>query len=59
MVKSRFGWSAATGDRALEAGMVCVAVVFAGYLVRYLSRSPTAGMQKPGQTAEQVKNAGM
>jgi len=40
--------------------MVYVAVVFAGrYLIRYLTRNLTAGMQEPGQTAEQGKNAGM
>jgi hypothetical protein len=39
--------------------MVYLAVVFAGYLVRHLSRNLTAGVQKPGPTAEQVKNAGM
>ena len=51
---------AATGDGVLEAGMVYVAVVFAGrYLIRYLTRNLTAGMQEPGQTAEQGKNAGM
>jgi hypothetical protein len=58
-VKSQFSWSAETGDGVLEAEMVYVAVVFAGYLVRYLSRNLTAGMQKPGQTAELVKNAEM
>ena len=37
-----------------------MAVVFAGgYLIRYLTRNLTAGMERPGETAEQVKNAGM
>jgi hypothetical protein len=37
-----------------------VAVVFAGgYLIRYLTRNLTAGMERPGETAEQIKNAGM
>ena len=59
-LKSQFSWSAATGDRVLEAGIVYVAVVFAGgYLIRYLTRNLTAGMERPGETAEQVKNAGM
>jgi hypothetical protein len=59
-VKSQFSWSAATGDRVLEAGIVYVAVVFAGgYLIRYLTRNLAAGIEKPGETAEQVRNAGM
>jgi hypothetical protein len=37
-----------------------VAVVFAGgYLIRYLTRNLAAAVEKPGETAEQVKNAGM
>ena len=59
-LKSQFSWSAATGDRVLEAGIVYVAVVFAGgYLIRYLTRNLVAGVEKPGETEEQVKNAGM
>jgi len=59
-LKSQFSWSAATGDRVLEAGIVYVAVVFAGgYLIRDLTRNLTAGMERPGETAEQVRNAGM
>ncbi len=35
-------------------------VVFAGgYLIRYLTRNLVAGVEKPGETEEQVKNAGM
>ena len=60
MVKSRFSESAATGDRALAAGIVYLAVVFAGgYLLRVLTRNLTAGMDRPGESAEQVNNAGM
>jgi hypothetical protein len=59
-LKSQFSWSAATGERVLEAGIVYVAVVFAGgYLIRYLTRNLAAGVEKPGETAEEVKNAGM
>ena len=59
-LKSQFSWSAATADRVLQAGVVYVAVVFAGgYLIRYLTRNLSAGMDRPGETAEQVKNAGM
>jgi uncharacterized protein DUF3307 len=59
-LRAQFSWSAATGDKVLEAGIVYVAVVFAGgYLIRYLTRSLTAGIEKPGETEEQVKNAGM
>ena len=59
-LRSEFSWSAATGEKALEAGVVYVSVVFAGgYLIRYLTRNLTAGIQKPGETPEEVKNAGM
>lgn len=59
-LKSQFSWSTATGDRVLEAGIVYVEVVFAGgYLIRYLTRNLMAGIKKPGETAEQVENAGM
>jgi len=59
-LKSQFSWSAATADRILEAGIVYVTVVFAGgYLIRYLTRNLVAGVEKPGETEEQVKNAGM
>ena len=35
-------------------------VIFAaGYLIRHLTRNLSAGIEKPGETAEQVKNAGM
>ncbi len=58
-LKSQFSWSAATAD-ILEAGIVYVTVVFAGgYLIRYLTRNLVAGVEKPGETEEQVKNAGM
>lgn len=57
-LRAQFSWSAATGDKVLEAGIVYVAVVFAGgYLIRYLTRNLTAGIEKPGETEEQVKNA--
>jgi hypothetical protein len=60
VLKSQFSWSSATGDRVLEAGIVYVAVVFAGgYLIRYLTRNLAAGIERPGETAEEVKNAGM
>jgi hypothetical protein len=59
-LKSQLSWSAATADRILEAGIVYVTVVFAGgYLIRYLTRNLVAGVEKPGETEEQVKNAGM
>jgi hypothetical protein len=57
---AQLGWSPATGEKVLEAGIVYVAVIFAGgYLIRYLTRNLTAGIEKPGETAEQVRNAGM
>jgi Protein of unknown function (DUF3307) len=59
-LRSQLSWSTATGDKVLEAGIVYVAVLFAGgYLIRYLTRNLTAGIKKPGETAEQVENAGM
>jgi hypothetical protein len=59
-LKSQFSWSAATADRVLQAGIIYVAVIFAGgYLIRYLTRNLSAGIDRPGETAEQVKNAGM
>jgi hypothetical protein len=59
-VSAQFSWSAATGDKVLEAGIVYVAVIFAGgYLIRYFTRNLAAGIEKPGETAEEVKNAGM
>jgi hypothetical protein len=59
-LKSQLSWSRMTGERVLEAGIVYVAVVFAGgYLIRYLTRNLAAGVEKPGETAEEVKNAGM
>jgi hypothetical protein len=37
-LRSHLSWSTATGDRVLEAGIVYVAVIFAGgYLIRYLT----------------------
>jgi hypothetical protein len=58
---SEFRWSAATGERVLEACTVYVAVMFAGgYLIRYLTRNLGTGMEMAGGTAEEeVKNAGM
>ena len=59
-VRSDFRWSPATADRILQAAVVYVAVVFAGgYLIRYLTRNLAAGVHKAGETAEQVKNAGL
>jgi hypothetical protein len=59
-LKAVFSWSATTADRVLEAGIVYLGVVFAGgYLIRYLTRDLSAGIDRPGETAEQVKNAGM
>src|ERR1700730_2587069 len=59
-LRSQLTWSAATGDKALEAGIVYVAVIFAGgYLIRYLTRNLSAGIKRPGETAEQVENTGM
>ena len=37
-----------------------VTIVFAGgYLIRYLTRNLTSRIEKPGETPEEVKNAGM
>jgi hypothetical protein len=59
-LRSQLSWSRATGDKILEAGIVYVAVIFAGgYLIRYWTRNLSAGIEKPGETAEQVENAGM
>ena len=59
-LRAQLRWSTATEDNVLEAGIVYVAVVFAGgYLIRYLTRNLTAGIDKPGETSEQVRNAGM
>jgi len=59
-LKSEFAWSEATGERVLEAAVVYVAVVFAGgYWIRYLTSGLIAGIEKPGESPEQIKNAGM
>jgi len=59
-LRSQLSWSTATGDRVLEAGIVYVGVIFAGgYLIRYLTRNLSAGIEKPGETADEVNNAGM
>jgi Protein of unknown function (DUF3307) len=59
-LRSQFAWSPATGERVLEAAIVYVAVVFAGgYLIRYLTRTLTDGMEKLEEIPEQVENAGM
>jgi hypothetical protein len=59
-VKGQLTWSSATGERVLEAAVVYVTVVFAGgYLIRYLTRNLTSRIEKPGETPEEVKNAGM
>jgi hypothetical protein len=48
-LKFQFSWSAGTADKVLQAGIVYVAVVFAGgYLIRYLTRNLAAGIEKPG-----------
>jgi hypothetical protein len=59
-VLSQLTWSPETREKILEAGVVYAAVVFAGgYLIRYLTRDLAAGIERPKETAEQVKNAGM
>lgn len=59
-LRSEFFWSAATEEKVLEAATVYVAVIFAGgYLIRYLTRNLTAGIEKPGETPEEVTNAGI
>jgi lysylphosphatidylglycerol synthetase-like protein (DUF2156 family) len=59
-LRFQLGWSTETGNKILEAGIVYVTVVFAGgYLIRYLTRSLAGEVRKPGETAEQIANAGM
>jgi hypothetical protein len=59
-LKTEFSWSAATGERVLQAGVVYVAVVFAGgYVIRYVTRNLVAGVKTAGETPEQLTNAGM
>jgi hypothetical protein len=59
-LRGQLSWSPATGDKVLEAGIVYVAVIFAGgYLIRYLTRNLATGIERPGETPEEVKNAGM
>jgi Protein of unknown function (DUF3307) len=59
-LKTEFSWSAATGERVLQAGVVYVAVVFAGgYVIRYVTRNLVAGVKTSGETPEQLTNAGM
>jgi|SRR6516162_2824724 len=59
-VRQVFRWSPITGERVLQAAVVYVAVVFVGgYFIRYLTRNLAAGIDKPGETAEQIKNAGL
>lgn len=60
VLRSEFRWSAATGEKVLEAGTVYVAVMFAGgHLIRYLTRNLGTGIEVAGGNAEEVKNAGM
>jgi hypothetical protein len=59
-LRAQFSWSPRTGERVLEAAIVYVAVVFAGgYLIRYLTRRLTDGMENLEEIPEQVANAGM
>jgi hypothetical protein len=59
-LKSEFSWQPTTGEKVLEALVVYVMVVFAGgYFIRYLTRNLTAEIEKPSETQEQIKNAGM
>ena len=59
-LRSQFGWLPATGEKVLEAGVVYVVVVFGGgYLIRYLTRNLSAGIETSGETTEEVENAGM
>jgi uncharacterized protein DUF3307 len=59
-LKTEFSWSAATGERVLQAGVVYVAVVFAGgYVIRHVTRNLVAGVKTAGETPEQLTNAGM
>jgi hypothetical protein len=59
-LRAQLSWSPAAGDKVLEAGIVYVGVMFAGgYLIRYLTRDLSAGIERPGETSEQVRNAGM
>jgi hypothetical protein len=58
-VRFRLSWSRATGDKVLEAGIVRVAVIFAGgYLIRYLTRNLTAGIKKPGRPQNRLRTPG-
>ena len=55
-LRSQLRWSTATGDKVLEAGIVYVAVIFAGgYLIRYLTRNLTAGIKKPGEDRKSTR----
>jgi hypothetical protein len=48
-LRSQLSWSTATGEKVLEAGIVYVAVIFAGgFLIRHLIRNLTAGIKKLG-----------
>lgn len=59
-LRSQFRWSPATGERVLEAGVVYLAVIFAGgHLIRHLTRNLAAEIEKPGETVEEIKDAGM
>jgi hypothetical protein len=59
-IRSEFSWAPATGEKVLLAGIVYLMVVFGGgYVIRYLTRNLAAGIEKPGETPEQVENAGM
>jgi Protein of unknown function (DUF3307) len=59
-LRAEFSWSPATGEKVLEAGIVYIAVIFAGgYAIRYLTRNLAKGIHTPGETSEQLKNAGM
>jgi len=59
-IRSQLRWSPATGEKILVAAVVYLTVIFAGgNLIRYLTRNLAAGIEKPGETPEQVNNAGM
>jgi hypothetical protein len=48
------------GRQSSRSGNCLCGVIFAGgYLIRYLTPNLTAGIERPGEAAEQVKNTGM
>lgn len=58
--RSIMNWSSVIQDYVLIAGVIYVAVIFAGgYLIRHLTRSLSQNLQVGQETPDELRNAGM